>query len=361
MQHLSIAPLRRLLRQSAAKRGLHQGDIVFTGEPRETPVRISAFVYDADTLDEQDDVSLDEACGLLLTPGTTWLNVDGVHDPAVIASIGETMGLHRLIQEDIAHTTQRAKTEEFDSHIFAVVPMVHFDAKAFETRIEQVSLVLGDGWVVSFLEDPEDVFDSVRARLRQGSPLRKAGADRLFASLLDVIVDGYFATFEAIGDLAAEVEEHAIATPTPDVQVGLNALRRELITLRRAIWPVREVMAQLHRSDHPLVREETRPYLRDAYDHAVQALDIVESLRDLLSGVMDLYMTTLSTRMNEVMKVLTVVSTIFIPITFISSVYGMNFVDMPELHWRYGYPATLGVMLVLAVAMFAYFKHKHWT
>lgn len=361
MQRLSISPLRRLLRQRAAKHGRHPGEIVFTGDPRDTPVRISAFIYDETSLDEADNVPLDEACGLLHAPGVTWLNVDGVHDPAVIASIGETMGLHRLVQEDIAHTTQRAKVEEFDGYLYTVVPMMRFDAEAFETHIEQVSLVLGDTWVVSFLEDPEDVFDPVRQRLRQGSPLRKASSDRLFAALLDVIVDGYFTTFEAIGDLAADVEEHALESPTAEVQVGLNALRRELVTLRRAIWPVREVLAQLQRTDNPLIHADTRPYLRDAYDHAVQALDIVESLRDLLAGVMDLYMTTLSNRMNEVMKVLTVVSTVFIPITFISSVYGMNFEFMPELHWRYGYPMALGVMAAVAVAMLVYFKHKHWT
>ncbi|MCA0268439.1 MAG: magnesium/cobalt transporter CorA [Bacteroidetes bacterium] len=361
MQRLSISPLRRLLRQSAAKRGLRPGEVVFTGDPRDNPVRISTFVYDESSLQEAENVGLNEACDLLHTPGVTWLNVDGVHDPSIIESIGETIGLHRLVQEDIAHTTQRAKVEEFDGYIYAVVPMLRFDAEAYETHIEQVSLVLGDTWVVSFLEDPEDVFDPVRLRLRQGAPLRKAQSDRLFAALLDVIVDGYFVTFEAIGDLAAEVEEHAIEHSSADVQVGLNALRRELITLRRVIWPVREVLAQLQRTEHPLIHNDTRPYLRDTYDHVVQALDIVESLRDLMAGVLDLYMTMLSNRMNEVMKVLTVVSTVFIPITFISSVYGMNFAYMPELHWRYGYPMALGAMAFVAVGLLLYFKHKHWT
>lgn len=360
MQRLTIAPLRKLLRERASKSGQGPGAVIFVGDAREAPVRISAFIYDEDTLDEVPEIGLDEACGLLHAPGVTWLNVDGVHDASVIEALGESICLHRLVQEDIASTTQRAKAEEYDGYLYVVVPMLHFRPQQLETEVEQVSLVLGPGWVLSFLEDPGDAFDPIRTRLRGGMPIRKAGPDRLFAALLDVIVDGYFTTFEAIGDVAAEVEEHALESPTREVQVGLNALRRELVTLRRAIWPVREVLSQLQRTDHPFVSDDVRPYIRDAYDHSVQAIDIVESLRDLLSGVMDLYMTSLSNRMNEVMKVLTVVSTIFIPITFISSVYGMNFQFMPELHLRYGYPAALGLMALVTAALLGYFRHKRW-
>ena len=357
--------LRRLLRGNASKQGTTPGTVQYTGRDRsDRAVHVWTFHYDAAGLNEEENVGIADACALREKTGVTWVLVDGVHDAGVIEQIGEAFGLHRLVQEDIANTSQRAKLEAYPTYLFLVVPMVTFGDEA--VKIEQVSLVLGENWVLAFIEDPGDVFDTVRNRLRAGGPLRRRGADHLCAALLDVIVDGYFVSLEALGDLVADFEGAVLEKPTRETQVALNTLRRELVLLRRSIWPVREATMQIERTESPLVHDDTRPYLRDTYDHAVQAIDITESLRELVSGLHDLYLSSLSNRMNEVMKTLTIISAIFIPLTFIAGVYGMNFdpdtspYNMPELRWLYGYPASLVLMLVVALSMVGWFRYRKW-
>ncbi len=357
--------LRGVLRQIGRKRGAEPGAVVFTGEETTRPVTLSCTTYDDAHIAEHTALDADGAClahrhrPCKDGAGVTWIVADGVHDAALIERLGETFGLHRLVQEDIASTTQRAKFEDYGDVLYLVLPMLTFDAKHAELRAEQVSIVVGDGWMLTFLQDPFDLFDPVRTRLRAGGPIRKRGADFLAFALADVIVDAYFTALEAAGDAVEAIEEIVVDRPAPSVQFRITAVRRELLLLRRAIWPVREAVSAFERTDSPLLHDDTRPYLRDAHDHAVQALDIAESLRDLVSGVMDLYVSSLSNRMNEVMKVLAVVSVVFLPLTLVSGIFGMN-VPLPWQHNAHGFWLVLGLMGMLSGVMLVYFRTKRW-
>ncbi len=352
---------RRLLRPSGKKRGMSPGSVVHIGAERAHHVRLHLMRYSAEGVEERPLESVEEAIALQDAPGTKWITIDGVHDPEAIEALGRGFGIHPLVQEDIANTTQRPKCDPYHPYLYLVLPMLTFDAAAQTVRSEQVSIVAGKGWLLCFLEDPGDVFEPVRERVRVGrGRIRTAGSDYLAFALVDVIVDGYFGTLEAMGDLIESLEAEVMREPDDATQRRMLAVRRELVFLRRAAWPVRELLAQLERADSPLIDDETRPFFRDTYDHAVQVIDVVESMRDLMSSLTDLYMSSLSNRMNEVMKFLTLVGTIFIPLTFIAGLYGMNFDHMPELHARWGYPIALGAMLCVAVGMVLYFKKKRW-
>ena len=341
--------------------GLPPGSVVFVGEEKTEPVRFSVIDYTSDDLDETVLESVDDVLPYLNSPTTTWINVSGVHDEEVVRTIGDHFGLHPLIQEDIAHTGQRPKVETYDNHVYVVSKMLYHDGQEDHLRAEQVSFVLGGSYLISFQEDPGDVFDPVRKRLREGrGRIRKAGTDYLTYALLDVIVDHYFVILEELGDRTEEIEEEVLDDPQTETQGRINDLRRDLIFMRRMTWPVRELLSQLQRLDSPLWTEETRPFVRDTYDHAVQVLDLVESLRDVVGGLTDLYMTSLSNRMNEIMKVLTIIGTIFIPLTFIAGIYGMNFEYMPELGWDWAYPAVWAVMIALAGVLLLYFRRREW-
>jgi magnesium transporter len=341
--------------------GLPPGSVVFVGEEKTEPVRFSVFDYTADRLDETELEDVEEVLPYRDSPTTTWINVSGVHDEDAIRTIGDHFGLHPLIQEDIVHTGQRPKLETYDDHVYIVSKMLYHDDEEDHLRAEQVSFVLGGSYLVSFQEDPGDVFGPVRERLRRGrGRIRGAGTDYLAYALLDVIVDHYFVILEELGSRTEEIEDEVLETPQSETQERINDLRRDLIFMRRMTWPVRELLSQLQRLDSPLWSEETRPFVRDTYDHAVQVLDLVESLRDVVGGLTDLYMTSLSNRMNEIMKVLTIIGTIFIPLTFIAGIYGMNFEYMPELTVWYGYPVAMGVMAGVAGVLLLYFRRKEW-
>ena len=337
------------------------------------PARVTVFHYDAERADEHDGISAAEARALADEPGVLWVNVDGVADTATAAAFGEAFGLHPLVTEDLVHTTQRPKLEAYGDQVFVVARMIRAsdldaataycdnDPDTAGHTIEQVGIVLGDGWVLSFQEEAGDVFDPLRQRIREGvGRVRQAGADYLLYALLDLIVDHTFVTLERVGDAAETLEARALDNPDPDVQAAISGLRREVVLLRRAIWPLREVLAALQREDAPYVEDRTRPYLRDAYDHLVQAVEILESLREVLASVNDLYLSSLGMRQNEVMKVLTVVGTIFLPLGFLTGLYGMNFDNIPELHVRYGYFILLGVMAALTLGTLVYFRRKGW-
>jgi magnesium transporter len=340
------------------------------GAPPAT-AHLHAIHYDATTLEEYDGISVEQGRALADAPGITWINLDNVADVATVARLGTAFGLHPLVQEDLTHATQRPKLEVYGDQLFVVLRMVRpLEEDAVEAycvgqqghTIEQVALVLGPGYVLSFQESvPGDVFELIRQRLRTCSGrIRQEGADYLLYALLDVVVDHYFVTLERIGDATEVFENLVFERPESPVQAAISALRREVVVLRRAIWPLREVLVGLLREETPGIAERTRPYLRDVYDHTVQVVDVLESLRDVLAGLADLYLSALSHRLNEVMKVLTIISTIFIPLTFIAGIYGMNFDNMPELHTRSGYFVVLGVMLAVGVATLIYFKRRGW-
>jgi len=351
----------RLVRPIHRKPGTAPGTLIHTGLRRVDRVRISFMDYDADGLREREVESVERCFPLRDLPTTSWIDVVGLHDVEVVGRLGEHFGLHPLVQEDVVHVGQRPKVEEYDGHLYVVLRMLSFDAESGQVRDEQLSLVLGERYVVSFQEVPGDVFDPVRERIRAGKGrLRSRGSDYLTYALMDAVVDGYYGVLERIGDRIEQLDREVMEDPDESTLHRIHELKRESLVIRKAVWPLRDVLGHLVRSDAELIREETRLYLRDVYDHAVQVLDTVETLRDLASSLTDLYLSSVGQRTNEVMKVLTIMASIFIPLTFLAGIYGMNFERMPELSLPWAYPVLLGVMAVLAGGMVWYFYRKGW-
>jgi len=325
--------------------------------------RITVVDYDAEHYEERELTDPAACAEYTGRPTVTWVNVDGLHDVAAVEQVGKCFQAHPLILEDIVNTNQRPKLDfEKDKYLFIVLKMFQSD-QAGDVVPEQVSLLLNQHSVVSFQEQKRegDVFDSIRKRLRNAEGrIRQAGPDYLAYSLLDAVVDGYFGVVEQSGERVEDLEEELVRNPDPDTLHRIYALRRQLLVLRKAIWPLREVVSELQRGDSPLIAPDTQIYLRDLYDHVFQVMDTVETLREMVAGMLDIYLSSISNRLNEVMKVLTMFSTIFIPLTFIVGIYGMNFVHMPELTSRWGYPGVWAVMVAVAVTMLSYFRRKKW-
>ncbi len=355
--------MRRLLhrhRHPPAKIGAPPGTLIHVGERKAERTRIRLIDYNAETLIEKDLERLDPEPERRQDASVHWLNIDGIHDVSVIEAAGRRFAIHPLVQEDILNTGQRPKLEDYENYLFLVVKMLQSDPSG-GLRTEQISLVLGPDYVLSFQELEGDVFDRIRERLRTGKGrIRRMGADYLAYALLDAIIDSYFLILEDLGDRIEALEEELIVHPTPPTLRKIHQFKREMIHLRKSIWPLREVLGALQRQEAPLVQESTQVYLRDVYDHTIQIVDTVETYRDIIAGMLDLYLSSLSHRMNEVMKVLTIIATIFIPLTFIAGVYGMNFDYMPELHWKWSYPILWGLMLLTFFGMLWYFRRKKW-
>jgi len=353
--------MKRLVTLSRKKIGAAPGSLVHVGERKIETTRISQLTYGVDSLSEGDLPSPADALDSLKGPGVHWVNIDGLHDTGIIEAVGTGIGLHPLTQEDILNTDHRPKCEDFETHLFIALKMLTYDTGNRQILDEQVSIVLGPNYVVSFQEREGDVFDGVRTRLRQGKGrIRKMGADYLAYALIDSIVDGYFLILERLGEDIELLEEELIAEPTPQTLQKIHCFKREMVLLRKSVWPLREVISALQRDESPHMTEATDIFLRDLYDHTIQVMDTVETLRDIIAGFLDLYLSTISNRMNEVMKVLTIMASFFIPLTFIAGVYGMNFEHMPELGWRWGYPAVWFVMGFVSLAMLIFFKKKRW-
>jgi magnesium transporter len=287
--------------------------------------------------------------------------VDGVHQTDVLARLGEHFGLHPLTLEDIVSTSQRPKIETFPDYVFIVCRMLRIDPATSRIESEQISLILGRNFVMSFQERAGDVFDPVRERIRLGKGrIRKLGPDYLAYALLDAVVDNYFLVVEKYGEQVEELEGQLLGEPSSDLLRAIHQIKREMILVRRAVWPLREVIGVVLRDESDLIQPGTRLFLRDVHDHTIQVAEVVETFRDVLTGLQDLYLSSLSHRMNEVMKVLTVISTIFVPLTFVAGVWGMNFQHMPELAWRWGYLGAWGVFVAIGGLMVAYFRRKRW-
>ena len=352
----------RMSKRRMKKVGLPSGSLVYTGEQAAGEIDVTLIDYDEQVFEERTLKTVDECIPYRSKPTATWINVDGVHDPALIGKLGDCFGLHRLVSEDVMSVAQRPKMEDYGDYLFVVVKMLTYDDKEEKVVPEQVSLVVGQNFLLSFQEGIRgDVFQLIRDQLRTGrGTIRKRGVDYLAYSLLDALVDGYFVILEKLGERIDNLEEELIASPRREIMEQLYQLKRELLFLHKAVWPLREVLAALERRESPIIHETTAPYLRDVYDHVVQVIDSVEIYRDMLSTMLDLYLSSVSFRLNEVMKVLTIIATIFMPLTFIAGVYGMNFKYLPELEWRYGYFAALTLMAAIAVGMLFYFKRKKW-
>jgi magnesium transporter len=353
--------MRKLIRRSSRKAGLPPGSLVHVGEKRAEPPNITVFDYDADHVDEREVASAEECIPFKDSPTVTWINVSGIHQPDMIGKLGACYGIHPLVLEDILNAEQRPKIEYFEDYVFVALKMLYLGRETRELVAEQISLIIGPNFVISFQETPEDVFQELRNRIRNGrGRIRAAGSDYLAHALLDAVVDGYFSVLERFAAHIEDIEEELVAEPTSRTLQVIYKMKRELIFLRRSVWPLREVISTLGRGDSPFINEATLPYLRDVYDHTIQVIDTTESLRDVVSGMHDTYLSSLSNRMNEIMKVLTIIATIFIPLTFIAGIYGMNFEYMPELRWHWSYFLVWGIMGLVGISMVAYFRRKRW-
>ena len=336
--------------------------LVYTGEQVGGRINITVIDYDEQTFEERPLKNADECAIYRAKPTATWINVDGVHDPAAMERIGHCFGLHRLVLEDILSVVQRPKVEDYGDHLYIVLKMLTYDDRAMKVVPEQVSLVVGDNYLLSFQEGVQgDVFHLIRDRLRAGrGRVRKMGTDYLAYSLLDAVVDNYFIILEKLGERIDMLEEEMMRVQGRAATDHVYRLKRELLFLHKAVWPLREVIASLQRRESPLIRESTGPYLRDVYDHLIQVIDTIEIYRDILSEILSTHLTAVSYRLNEIMKVLTVIATIFMPLTFLAGVYGMNFKHMPELEWQYGYYFLWLIMASLGFGMYIYFRRKKW-
>lgn len=351
----------KFTKKRSKKAGLPSETLMYTGEKKDEKIIIHVIDYDETNFLET-ELSAAEACiPYKNKPTVTWINVDGVHNVPVLEKLGDCFGLHRLVIEDILNTDQRPKMEDFGEYLFIVLKMLS-NGKTGEIVTEQISIVVGSNFVLSFQEGVEgDVFNLIRERLRNGKGrIRKMGADYLTYSLLDAVVDNYFVILEKFGDKIELLEAELIESPTQKTMQRIYQLKREMIFLHNAVWPLREVVSTLGKHESPIIREATVPYFRDVYDHVIHVIDSVDIYREMISSMLDMYLSRVSNRLNEVMKVLTAISLIFMPLTFIVGLYGMNFKYMPELEWRYGYFLTLFVMLGIGVFMFFYFKRKKW-
>ncbi|MCB2226810.1 MAG: magnesium/cobalt transporter CorA [Desulfarculaceae bacterium] len=350
------------VRNLGAKESLPPGTLVHVGQEFDGPTRIHVLEYDAEGFQELDQPDPGTMRELSAHPQITWFRVEGVHQVEVIARLGEIFDLHPLVQEDIVNTLQRPKLEEFENYLFIVLKDLDCPRdQDCEISAQQVSIILGKGWVLSFTEGGRDPFAGVAERIASGrGRIRRLGADYLAYALMDAVVDHYFTVLEKLVEATQEVEDELDEDPDQEVLHTVHRLKRQGQKLRRAIWPLRELVGGLERGESSLVDAATKPFLRDVYDHTIQVIDATEGLRDSLASMMDLYMSAVSNRMNQVMKVLTIIATLFIPLTFIAGVYGMNFKVMPELEWKWGYYATLGAMGVVAIGMLIYFRRKKW-
>jgi magnesium transporter len=348
-------------KKRSTKSGLPPGSMVHIGDDKRLESRVTIIDYTPNEVVEKVQPKIEECAVLRDKPSITWINVDGLHDTSIIEKIGNCFGLHPLIQEDIVNTEQRPKAEDYETYYFIVLRMLSYDKTQRSIKSEQVSLVLGQSFVLSFQEDVGDVWEPVRERIRTNKGrIRKEGADYLAYSLMDAIVDNYFNIMEELGEDIEDIEENLITIPTRETLTVVHDLKREIIALRKSVWPLREVIHNLQDSDNPVITSSTKVYFRDIYDHTIQIIDNVESARDIVSGMLDIYLSSVSNRLNEIVKVLTILSAIFIPLTFIAGVYGMNFDFMPELRQPWGYPAVLALMAVVAGGLVAYFKRKKW-
>ena len=353
--------LNKFARKRVAKTGLPPGTPVFIGDKKTEKAKVTILDYDEAQFQDREIRDVEECIPFKESPTVTWINIDGVHDVEFIQKLGESFDLHPLIIEDIVNTQQRPKMEESEKYIYIVLKMLYVDDEKGDTQVEQVSVVLGKNFVLSFQEKEGDIFESIRERIRNGKGrIRKMGADYLAYALIDAVVDHYFIILERDGEKIEELEDKVVADPEPETLQEIHRLKREMIFLRRSTWPLRELVNNLERGELPLIQKTTRIYLRDVYDHTIQVIDTLETYRDMLSGMHDTYLSSISNRMNEVMKVLTIIATIFIPITFIAGIYGMNFEFMPELKWRWAYFGVWGIILFIALGMVFFFRRKKW-
>jgi len=341
--------------------GLPPGTLIHIGEKKLEKTKITVIDYDQQHYEKKSISTIEECFVYKDNPQVTWLNIDGLHDIDLISQLHEHFEIHALVLEDILNTGQRPKFENYGDYIFIVLKMIYLSPEGDDIVSEQISLIIGQNYCISFQEKEGDVFDPTRSRIEENKGrLRKMGSDYLAYALLDAIVDNYYVVLEKFGERMEALDDALIDNPGVEIYREIHQLKRMMIDLRKQIWPLREVIAGLQRDESKLIRKTTMIYLRDLYDHIIQVMDNVDTFRDMLSGMHDVYLSSISNKMNEIMKVLTLFAAIFIPLTFIAGIYGMNFKFMPELEWRWGYYGVLGIMFGVGAGLVVYFKNKKW-
>ena len=340
------------------KAGLPPGTLMHIGEEKKHTPKISILDYNEAKFEEKIAKNVEECFPFRQKKSVTWINIDGTHDPHIIEDLGKQFGFHSLLLEDIMNNEQRPKIDDFDSeHIFIILKMLTYKK---DIATEQISIIIGKNFVISFQEKEGDIFDPIRKRIRENKgKLRKRGPDYLAYSLIDAIVDHYFVVLEKLEEEIENLED-SITRPTSGTIKATHQLKREIILLRRSVWPLREVIGGMMRSESGLLKKSTSIYLRDVYDHTIQIMDTIEAFRDILYGMLEVHLASISNKMNEIMKVLTIIGTIFIPLTFITGIYGMNFEFMPVLNWEYGYYAVMMGMLLIVIFLLFYFRKRRW-
>jgi len=353
--------VQRVVKERSIKSGLPPGTLVHIGDKSDREIRVSVIDYNETVCEEKEITALKE-CFYFTDPSIkSWINVEGLHEIEVIQQVGECQGLHPLVLEDILNTDQRPKLEDYGEYLYIVLKTFRND-KGGDIVTEQVSLILGANFVISFQEGIRgDIFNTIRERIRNGKGrVRSMGTDYLTYCFMDAIVDNYFVVLEEAEERIEALEDEVVTKPAPETVQKLHKLKREMIFLRKAVWPLREVLAAMTRRESKLITDPVMIYLRDVYDHVIQVIDIIEVCRDMLSGMLDIYLSSMSNRLNEVMMFLTVIATIFMPLSFLASMWGMNFKNMPELDLRWGYPIALCIMASIAVSMIVWFRKKRW-
>jgi magnesium transporter len=353
--------IRGMFRESSKIAGLPPGSAIYTGVRKDTPFNIDLFSYSGNHLEEKNNISFDEMLNLSKNRDFHWVNVEGIHHAEKVKEICDAFKIHPLTMEDILSVGQRPQIDDTENYLFVALKMLQFDEKKNKTLNEQVSFILTENLLITFQEKKGDTFEAVRNRLRAGKgKIRSEGLDYLLYALVDTVVDHYFIVLEKFGDVLEEIEERIMFEGQKRDFDLLYTLKRELIHIRRSVWPLREVISKLERDDIKLIRKQTRLYIRDVYDHTIQAIDSVETYRDFISSLGDLYQSVISNKLNQVMKTLTIFSVIFIPLTFIAGVYGINFENVPEFQWEYGYFYFWSLLVAMAVFTLAIFRYKKW-
>lgn len=354
--------MARLYRKvSEDKNGAPPGTLVYTGEASGLRTEISVCDFDEHTVLEKAIKDPAEFQIYKDDPTISWINVSGLQQIDMIARMGEVFELHSLVLEDILNTDQRPKVEDYEKYLYIVFKNLTYREESKDIAYEQISLILGVDFLISFMERDNEILRSLRERIKSGrGRIRRMGPDYLAYCIMDLAVDGYFAVLEKTGERLEELEESLLNPSQSPSPREIQRLKRRLLTMRRSVWPMREVVVKLDRRESGLLRPGTEYFLRDLYDHTVQVVDTLETFRDMLAGLMEVYLSSVSNRLNQVMKTLTVITTIFMPLSFLAGIYGMNFEHMPELKMTYAYPAVLGVMGIVAGAMLYFFRKREW-
>lgn len=353
--------MARFLKKTHAAAGQAPGEMIFVGERKMEKPTIKIIDYDETDLAEKDIQAIHEATSHKNTDTVTWININGVHDKQLIESVGKSFDLHALVLDDIVNTGRRPSMDDYDNYLFFTLKMMRYDETENKIISEQLSMVLGRSFLITFQERQGDVFEPIRERIRrQKGRIRKVGVDYLAYALLDIITENYIIIIERLGEQIEDLENEILENPTREILSRINDYKREMNYLRKTVRPVREFMQQLSRIDSDLIHEQNIPFIKDLLDLSTQAVEVIDTYREMLSDYLEIYNTGVNNRLNEIMKVLTIFSAVFIPLTFIAGIYGTNFENVPELSFKYSYFIFWGILVVIAISMLRFFKRKKW-